>query len=1122
MRILKSNYWSNFRKKIIYKDGRTKTIKDGKKFEELIKRILDLEYGEGNWKDTGATWDGSRDFEWHTSDFYKWAECKNYSSNIALNVISNTLIMAMIDFADEILIFSYSKINRETINKLIRFADVSQKILRIYADDSLEEIILKYMHNLKDDFFPNFQFNDSGRILRNPYIECNIVADPVTAYTLSNEVTIDEKPSKINFDTLLCINTLLYNPLSKDITVRIQIDWTKSEHCFKALNQNNAEDIVITIPSYSTLINKVFFSPIKYNTKLFFPELSVSVYHNTKKFSFGYTQCSWIGECSLIGSSYKTIKHNFSNRVLLPNYFFGFNLIGNSGVGKSRLLKECENVAIGKGFRVIRFLLEKYSYQTEYNNHSKKALEQKLILEFFCTVFDVPNIEGDLMDRSNSNNIYRIIQMLRSGDVDKNYIHQHIVPAVINKLSETKCYISIDNVQYFPDFFLSFIYDIAETLILSNKHCKSRIGFSFNTDYIHQQNECMRLFMLLKTNKYRIYSESIGGFSTEGEAKSFINQLLSAESIDNNLIDNIIAVTEHNPFYIKSYINQFESEGLLIKRDDSFLVPKHMYDLFKEKVLSIPKNITESLEERWQIFLQEYSEEKCLEIISLLHILQFLKEDQILFFDLEPSLVNSLLQFNFIKQTDLSEKQYCFEHDLTEKFFSDKYFPLCGIYFKKNTTPQFSHFWYSRIREIFLAQLTDIISYKKILEKDPPYKLGLEIYHILIEAIIQNISSVTEIRNCLSIIISTCQNTRERFGTEKSIALYNKIVNLIENGYPEFQSEGDWVWIMQSYCNYLYEQNKFHDAIEHMETLLKYWPENKITKANIIFYGYIYNRLHVYNRALDQEPNYKSLDWLELSEEIQETYNNAEIKFINLIDRGYCNYNNILSKQKVTTYWKDACDVYENNKISSKKMNYIYAKILLGLLDNNQNDAEKFIKIGLRTINLKDKDAYYFTYFKQRYLLCSIACNLMKYNRDNKQSIENKFNEIEDCNLFLKGRSSVATYWLKSIFLFYSGQYLDSILCIQSTIEKLLLSKKLTFRDIFLEQLYDNAKWFIINSRISVQEIENSDTVLESKLESVIRQALQLSEHKRKEQIKCHTATSILQGYDRKVNFPTL
>lgn len=110
MRILVSKYWTAFKKTIINKDGKKKTVKDGKKFEELVKNILDLEYGKNRWQDTGETWDGSRDFEWRTPDSYKWAECKNYSSNISLNVISNTLIMAMIDFADEILIFSYSKI----------------------------------------------------------------------------------------------------------------------------------------------------------------------------------------------------------------------------------------------------------------------------------------------------------------------------------------------------------------------------------------------------------------------------------------------------------------------------------------------------------------------------------------------------------------------------------------------------------------------------------------------------------------------------------------------------------------------------------------------------------------------------------------------------------------------------------------------------------------------------------------------------------------------------------------------------------------------------------------------------------------------------------------------------
>lgn len=156
MHILQSKYWTKFKKTIVTKDGKKKIVKDGKKFEDLIKRILDLEYGENRWKPTSTTWDGSRDFEYYEQDSYKWAECKNYSANISLNVISNTLVMAMIDFADEILIFSYSKIKRPALKKLIQFADISQKSLKIFADDSLEEIILVHIADLRDDFSQTF------------------------------------------------------------------------------------------------------------------------------------------------------------------------------------------------------------------------------------------------------------------------------------------------------------------------------------------------------------------------------------------------------------------------------------------------------------------------------------------------------------------------------------------------------------------------------------------------------------------------------------------------------------------------------------------------------------------------------------------------------------------------------------------------------------------------------------------------------------------------------------------------------------------------------------------------------------------------------------------------------
>ena len=55
---------------------------------------------------------------------------------------------------------------------------------------------------------------------------------------------------------------------------------------------------------------------------------------------------------------------------------------------------------------------------------------------------------------------------------------------------------------------------------------------------------------------------------------------------------------------------------------------------------------------------------------------------------------------------------------------------------------------------------------------------------------------------------------------------------------------------MISYCNLLYERNYFTDAIDEIQRLRRYWPDEGITCENVVIYAYFYNRLHVYTRAL--------------------------------------------------------------------------------------------------------------------------------------------------------------------------------------------------------------------------------------------------------------------------------
>ena len=1121
MRVLTSKYWQKkFKKTVIDKNGKKRTIRDGKIFEELVQKILDLEYGPNRWKRTADSWDGSRDFEWHTARSYKWAECKNYEDSISLNVISNTLVMAMVDFADEILIFSYSKIKHPVLNKLIQYADVSQKKIRIYADESLEEIILLHFDELQPQFFPSAHFEKADLECLAPYISCQIIADPVISYTMNTDLgAIPKSPSEINFDTVLCLNIYVYNKSSRKIIAETAIKWMPGD--FFVLNSNKKSVIKFALAPNSIIVKKIYFRALKFSPTLRFPELTIVCGEHKKNFLFGTVRCSWIGDCTLQGASYKEINKVFETNVLRGNFFRAINFYGTSGTGKSRLLKECENIALGCGFRVIRFRTN--LQRKEFSN------VKNIISELICGIYDVPDLE-DVLSYSSENNlseVYQILYNIRHNSENVDYIEKTIVPVVTHKLMKTCCYISIDNIQYYPAPFISLLHSIIERLLTENNYCKSRIGISFNMDYISQQKECISLWNFLYKNKNYIISKEITGFATENETRLFLNQLIQNSDLEPEQAQMIVKASNGNPFYVKAYLKLLETENIIIPQRDGYIIPPAKQEVFKERMKSIPDDISGVLENRWNYYLKNHDHAQSLQILGVLHIFQKLGNELIEKFCLPEAIIDDLSKFHFLIKQNEIEQVYIFEHDMLEMYLSKKYYPLCKYAFDLGNPPRsIDYEWYNILYRITRGNRAANYGDLNIVRKEPPYKLGYEIFTLWLSWTIQQTDSIEMLENNLQHMTKACETTREIYGTDAAITLYKAIINMVKCRFDIYQSNINWAWVMISYCNLLYERNLYNDAIAEIKNLLTYWTEDKITAQNRIIYAYLYNRLHVYYRALHIYVTTEVSNWLEKAEQLQNCFDTPEemsdeIKFINLIDRGYCNYEDICSKNKIITVWKQACEIYEKGRIRSKKVNYLFAKIQISLFQNDLTGARALIKEGLMAIDMKEQGTYYFLYFKQRYLLCQIVSILLD-DQYCQQEIEDIFAQIEDYNYILKSRISYSVQWLKSIYYFRQKNYMDAFMCIQSSYSSLYENRKITFQKTYSEQIYSNVCYFLAKGIIDDDISADTIQLTEPRLIMYLKKTSQMSISKLKQFINSFQATSILQDREHKVNFPTL
>lgn len=159
------------RPKATEEDGKTRLINKGLLFEDLIERLLKALFPDETWRRTIESNDGKRDFVFPSEEYLpdqKWAECKNYSDALSLNIIAPTLIMGAIEKIACIYFFSYSPLNANALDGLVRYSKSENKTIKVFDGNLLDSLVCKY-HTLNgiDEFFPNTDFAAAAEKLKN-------------------------------------------------------------------------------------------------------------------------------------------------------------------------------------------------------------------------------------------------------------------------------------------------------------------------------------------------------------------------------------------------------------------------------------------------------------------------------------------------------------------------------------------------------------------------------------------------------------------------------------------------------------------------------------------------------------------------------------------------------------------------------------------------------------------------------------------------------------------------------------------------------------------------------------------------------------------------------------------
>lgn len=147
-----------------------RNVNKGILFEDMVEKLLAAMFPQETWRRTHESHDGKRDFVYPAEEYSveeKWAECKNYNDKISINVIAPTLIMSAIENIDCLLFFSYSPLNDNAIEGILRYSERKNTSVKIFDGNLLESLICKY-HTADGiaEFFPNTDFKKAYNELR--------------------------------------------------------------------------------------------------------------------------------------------------------------------------------------------------------------------------------------------------------------------------------------------------------------------------------------------------------------------------------------------------------------------------------------------------------------------------------------------------------------------------------------------------------------------------------------------------------------------------------------------------------------------------------------------------------------------------------------------------------------------------------------------------------------------------------------------------------------------------------------------------------------------------------------------------------------------------------------------
>lgn len=671
---------------ILTKDKWARFKSDGRLFEKLIHDLLCAMYPKADFTHTSWSHDGGKDFEYGfpflDEEVKIWAECKYHKDSLPIHEVSMTLCMAYIESAFSILFFSYSPVNSEFQKYIDLYKKKSNKIIKIYADSSLETLLIRYRNDF--DFESYF-----GEIKTVVPIENNKVS---YKYWLHTSAVRKDSQMILYLNDIIVLEFSAMNLCSESVTFELQLHYPDSGNCFQILDKQFASQnltCVLTVPPHGICGKTINLSVQKYQPVLKLPYLNIKCNGTSRKLSIDKKlECRWLAETLLIGKEYKKIQKKWQASLNGLHSSFGV-IVGRSGTGKSRLIQEIELMALYEGYQTICFDADK--------THSLTALYffRKLI----STIEDIPFSLN--LSRKTSKYIYEyfeeraaendfIFQILSNDTIDFHIIKDKLIAYLVVILNTKKYLLILDNIQYYDEMILDVLQSVIESQDLKSK---ARLLFAANLDFTFKDTTAEQFIKNFEWKAYhnpkQYFYDEVKGF-TDKEAQEYLRKCLyynpKSKDYDNfpyaSSISQIVKNYGTNPFFLQNYMLYLLQKGIIDRTETSSFyivdcsmfqtslkkIPEKLLDLLSDREEALVNHIIKDdyllapdvLQKKYRLFVTYLAFARWLPI-KVIHKLT----------GIPHGIIQEMMQAGFLKMN--SDGFYGFYHQQIESYFHNRY-----------------------------------------------------------------------------------------------------------------------------------------------------------------------------------------------------------------------------------------------------------------------------------------------------------------------------------------------------------------------------------------------------------------------------------------------------------------